>query len=151
MSMTKIVVGVDRSDGARAALRFALDEARLHGAELHCVHVWQAPYAPISGAPVFLAGGLPEYEQGIAEDAQHVVAEMLAEVGGTGGVTVHEHVVRGGPAHELVEHARDAGLLVVGSRGHGGFAGLLLGSVSTQCVHHASCPVAVVHPPKKSG
>jgi nucleotide-binding universal stress UspA family protein len=151
MSMKKIVVGLDRSDGARAALRFALEEARLHGAEVHCIHVWQVPYAPVSGAPVFVVGGLPEYEKGVAEDAQHVVADLLAEVGDTGGVTVHEHVLRGGPAHELVERSRDADLLVVGSRGHGGFAGLLLGSVSTQCVHHATCPVAVVHPPKETG
>jgi nucleotide-binding universal stress UspA family protein len=147
--MKKIVVGLDRSDGARAALRFALEEARLHGAELHCVHVWEVVYGPVSGAPVFVIGGLPELERGVAEDAQHVVDDLLAEVEDTGGVTIHRQVLRGGAAHELVELSRDADLLVVGSRGHGGFTGLLLGSVSTQCVHHALCPVAVVHPPKE--
>lgn len=144
--MEKIVVGLDRSDGARAALRFALEEARLHGATLHAVHVWEIPYTPVSGAPVFVIGGLPEYERGVAEDAQKVVHDLLAEVGDH-GVTVEEHVERGGAAHVLVEMSKDADLLVVGSRGHGGFAGLLLGSVSSQCVHHALCPVAVVHPP----
>ncbi len=145
--MNAIVVGVDRSEGAKAALRFAIEEARLHGAELHAAHVWEVPYTPVSGAPVFVIGGLPEFERTVAEDAKQIVPDVLAEVGGAGGVTVHEHVLRGGPAHELLELARDADLLVLGARGHGGFAGLLLGSVSAQCTHHARCPVAIIHPP----
>lgn len=144
-----IVVGVDRSDGSRAALRFALDEAKAHGAELTVIHAWEVavPYMPIVGAPVFTIGGLPELERGVAAASENVVDELVDALGDTGGVSVHRRTVRGNPATVLLDAATDADLLVVGSRGHGGFTGLLLGSVSGQCAHHARCPVAIVRPP----
>jgi nucleotide-binding universal stress UspA family protein len=150
--MDTIVVGVDRSECARNALRFAIEEARLHGAVLHVVHAWEVPYLPVAGAPMFALGALPELEQSAQVEAEHALEPILEGVD-TSGVEISPHVVRGSAAHVLLETAADvdADLLVVGSRGHGGFTGLLLGSVSQQCVHHARCPVAIVRTPKRHG
>lgn len=75
------------------------------------------------------------------------LAAMVGKVAGEGETVPIEQIVADGPpAQVLVEAAKDADLLVVGSRGHGGFAGLLLGSISQQCAHHATCTVAIVHP-----
>ena len=139
--MNVIVVGIDHSDGAKAALRFALEEARIRQATLRAVHAWKFDYL---GAPG-ITGTLPpgEYE------ALHCAAEAaldatLKEVANAEGVEVERRVVEGAPTAVLVEESRDADLLVVGSRGLGGFAQLLLGSVSQQCAHHAECPVVIV-------
>ena len=150
--MKTIVVGVDHSECARAALRFALDEARLHGAALHVVHAWDVPYMPVAGAPMFALGGLPELEKNVEEESAHAVDSILEGID-VSGVELHRRAVRGSAAHVLLEAAAelDADLLIVGSRGHGGFHGLLLGSVSQQCVHHARCPVAIVRTPKQQG
>ena len=145
--MAKVVVGVDRSDGALQALRFACREARLRGATLRIVHTWELSAGVVAGAP-FVIGPLPDLQQGLEQEANTVIEDLLQEVGAEAeGLAIEQQVVMGGAARVLLDEAKGADLLVVGSRGRGGFKGLLLGSVSQQCVHHAPCPVAVVHPP----
>lgn len=142
--MGVIVVGVDHSVGAKAALRFALEEARLRQATLRVVHAWQYGYIGAAGVEGFLpaAGGeLEEFRQGAADALDETLREVGAE---QDGVAIERHVDQGAAAAVLVEESRGADLLVVGSRGHGGFAQLLLGSVSQQCAQHASCPVVIV-------
>lgn len=141
--MNLIVVGIDDSEGARAALRFAYEEARLRQATLRAVHAWQVDYL---GAPGIM-GTLPVGEdEAVRSAGETALDKALQEVAGAGGVELEHRLVRGSPAAVLVEESRDADLLVVGSRGLGGFAQLLLGSVSQQCAHHAECPVVIVRP-----
>jgi nucleotide-binding universal stress UspA family protein len=137
MTDNVIVVGVDGSAPSREALRWAADQARLIGATLHAVMAWEYP--------VHYAWGPMEPYVDWAENAGKVLAETVAHVlGGDDTITARESVLAGHPAHVLIEAARDARLLVVGSRGHGGFTGALLGSVSQYCAHHATCPVVIV-------
>ena len=140
--MSVIVVGVDQSEGARAALRFALEEARLRQARLRVVHAWQFGYI---GAPGFegslpaVGGDLAEFHEAAEAALDETLRGMVAD-----GVAIERRVDQGAAAPVLIEESRDADLLVVGSRGHGGFAQLLLGSVSQQCAQHAFCPVVIV-------
>jgi nucleotide-binding universal stress UspA family protein len=139
-----IVVGVDHSAGAKVALRFALEEARLREATLRVVHAWQFGYLGATG----LEGGLPAVGGDLDEFRRAAAAELDAIIGEAAGdadrIEVERRLEQGTPAAVLVDESRDADLLVVGSRGHGGFASLLLGSVSQQCAHHAQCPVVIV-------
>jgi nucleotide-binding universal stress UspA family protein len=142
--MGVIVVGVDHSAGAKAALRFALAEARLRKATLRVVHAWQFGYIGATGLEGLLpaAGGqLEDFRQGAAAALDESLREVVAD---QDDVLIERRVEQGVPTAVLVEESRDAELLVVGSRGHGGFAQLLLGSVSQQCAQHASCPVVIV-------
>src|SRR5581483_5200288 len=142
--MGRIVVGVDGSPGADAALRFAIGEARLRGAGLRIVYAWEVP------AALWSAGYVPvdvsaEYEQA----AMRTIEESLARVpADTSGIPIEPQARRGQPAQELLEASVGADLLVVGSRGRGGFASLMLGSVSQQVAHHAECPVVIVRAPQ---
>ena len=142
--MALIVVGVDHSEGAKAALRFALEEAKLRRATLRVVHAWQYGYigaTGVEGAYPALGGDIKELRAG----AETALAETLREsIPEADTVEIERRVVEGRPAAVLVDESRGADLLVVGSRGHGGFTGLLLGSVSQQVAHHASCPVVIV-------
>ena len=150
--MGVIVVGVDHSDGAKAALRFALEEARLRQATLRVVHAWQFGYIGatqgLEGALPAMGGELEDFRQAAAAALEETLREVRAE---TEGVAIERRVDQGAPAAVLVEESRDADLLVVGSRGHGGFAQLLLGSVSQQCAQHAFCPVVIVRRTAKDG
>ena len=138
-----IVVGVDGSECARAALGFAAEEAALRGARLRVVSAWEVP-------PAVYAGGLaPILDQttldGFRESAEAVISGAVAEVKHLQpAVDCEGAAVEGQPAEVLLQEAREAFLIVVGNRGRGGFASLLLGSVSQQVVHHAACPVLVV-------
>lgn len=137
-----IVVGVDGSEHAAEALRWALDEARLRDTDVLAVYVWTMP-AP-AGRMGFYAEPLQDpalYQEGAERMLEGILSEAVPD---TGGVPLDRRATQGSPAEELVRAAADAELLVVGSRGHGGFTSLLLGSVSHQCVQHASCPVVVV-------
>jgi nucleotide-binding universal stress UspA family protein len=149
--MGVIVVGVDHSAGAKAALRFALAEARLRQATLRVVHAWQFGYigaTGLEGALPAVGGELEDFRRG----AEAALEETLRDVGaGTDGVAIERRVDQGTAAAVLVEESRGADLLVVGSRGHGGFAQLLLGSVSQQCAQHAFCPVVIVRGTAKNG
>ena len=154
-----VVVGIDGSPGAHEALAWAVAEARLRKAPLRVVHAWMFGYVggSVSGVP-FWGGSFDSYtSQGLDVSELHHAAEELvdraiADLGEEGsGLEIEGRVVQGAPAQALLDETTPTDLLVVGSRGHGGFADLLLGSVSTQCVHHATCPVVVVHPAKPAG
>jgi nucleotide-binding universal stress UspA family protein len=133
----KIVVGVDGSDAAAKALTWALDEARLRKCKLQVVHSFPA---------LVCYGGVTahEYYPQVQKDAEQAFDQVLAELPDNPGVEIERTLVSGGPAGQLVDASSGASLLVVGSRGMGGFRGLLAGSVSTQVVHHAHCPVVVI-------
>ena len=142
--MGVIVVGVDQSAGAKEALRFALEEARLRSATLRAVHAWQFGYigaTGMEGALPAVGGELHDFRDAAAAALDATLLEAIPDAG---EVEVERRVVEGAPAAVLVEESWGADLLVVGSRGHGGFAQPLLGSVSQQCAHHAQCPVVIV-------
>jgi nucleotide-binding universal stress UspA family protein len=150
-----LVVGVDGSAGAAAALRWAVAEARLRKAPLRAVHAWTYGYSGMPVGGLGAAGGFVSYAspgispQDLQRGAENLLEKAIGEVaGGVEGVEIDRQVVEGAAAKTLLGVAATGDLLVVGSRGHGGFVGLLLGSVSQQCVHHAPCPVVVVHAPK---
>jgi nucleotide-binding universal stress UspA family protein len=138
--MQRIVVGVDGSVGSRRALQWAVDEARLRGASVECVHAWNLPF--VAGYPY----GTPVLEAAALEqDAERALHEIVAAIDTTGlAAPIEERVETGVASQVIVEAAKGADLLVVGSRGLGGFKGLLLGSVSHQVVQHAPCTVVVV-------
>lgn len=140
--MGRIVVGVDGSEGSRIALRWAFEEALRRSATVCLVHVWSFPH---SIAPMAIAVAVPTVEE-MHKVATEILDQVLAAVDAPAGVPLERRIVEGGAAEALIEAARDAELLVVGTRGLGGFSRLLLGSVSHQCVHHAPCPVVVVPP-----
>ena len=143
--MPVIVVGVDHSEGAKAALRFAFEEAKLRQATLRVVHAWQYAFigaTGLEGTYSALGGDIKELRDAAANDLEATLRESIPD---TDTVEVERRVVEDRPAAALVDESRGADLLVVGSRGHGGFAGLLLGSVSQQVAHHAACPVVIVH------
>jgi nucleotide-binding universal stress UspA family protein len=139
-----IVVGVDNSDGAKAALRFALEEAKLRGARLRAVHAWKfVPFGATgmeAGQPM-LGAELADLQRGVEASFEATLHDAIPD---PGGVDVERRIVAGTAAASLVEESRSADLLVVGSRGVGGFRGLLLGSVGQQVAHHAGCPVVIV-------
>ena len=141
--MGKIVVGVDGSSGAQAALRFAIEEARLRKSSLTAVFASFTRF--VADVPSSL---LPELLADFRADAEKLLEEALAGAGDTTGVEIERAVVDAPPGSALIEAAEGADLLVLGSRGRGGFKGLLLGSVSQQCAHHAPCPVVIVPRPK---
>jgi len=135
-SRQRFVVGIDGSGQSREALRWALDHARVTGASVDMVAAWRYP---VSYSLAVLGEDL-----GLEAEARKMLAEVLSQVGDdASGVEVRELVGEGPPAKVLLDTARDADLLVVGSRGRGGFASAVLGSVSLACVLHAICPVLV--------
>lgn len=150
-----VVVGIDGSEGAEVALRFALEEARLRSATLRVVHAFVLPLSEVAPDPFLLEfPSVPGPElEAIADDleqgARSLIDAALERVlaGSEAGVTVERVAIEGSPAASLIAEAERAELLVVGSRGHGRVHGLLLGSVSQQCVSHAPCPVAIVPAP----
>lgn len=140
----RIVVGVDGSEGAAHALRWAYEEARVRNAELEIVQAWHYPYMADMSGMAAAAVRADDLEQAFRVALDRFVDEAgpwPAEVSAT------RRLVQGGAAGALLEAATGADLLVVGSRGHGGFVGLLLGSVSQHCVHHAPCAVVIVPSP----
>jgi nucleotide-binding universal stress UspA family protein len=139
----KIVVGVDGSEASKHALRWAVDEARLRNARVVAIHAWDAPVLP--ALPVLRSH--PEYVALVAKiraAAEELVRRAVKDVvGRTEDVDVEAAAIEGHVASVLLSAASKAELLVVGSRGDGGFVDLLLGSVTHQCVSHATCPVLV--------
>jgi len=138
-----IVVGVDGSANGRRALAWALEEARLR--HLSCLLVHTVEFGMAAASPYMGTA----YEE-LRTAGQGVLDDELA-FARQSGIPVDGRLELGSAAHALIEASRDAELLVVGSRGHGGFVGLLLGSVSTACVHHARCPVLIVPPSADAG
>ncbi|HKO75380.1 MAG TPA: universal stress protein [Gaiellaceae bacterium] len=137
-----IVVGVDGSEHGERALEWAVKEAGLRGARLRLVAAWHLPPAVYSGPGYIPTAGTRESFEEPAGEAAEVAAARARDAGVEADAVVRE----GQAAEVLVEEAANADMLVVGSRGHGGFTGLLLGSVSAQCAHHAVCPLVIVRP-----
>ncbi|WP_208028300.1 universal stress protein [Rhabdothermincola sediminis] len=136
--MNRVIVGVDGSDGSRAALRWAASEAERWGAPLVAVWAWEfSPLIVATNAPT----EIEELSQAVAQRLRETLVEELGE---DGADRVEAHVVEGTPVRALLDQAGADDLIVVGSRGYGGFKGALLGSVSQQVVHYAPCPVTVV-------
>jgi nucleotide-binding universal stress UspA family protein len=139
--MAVIVVGVDGSEDSIAALRFAAAEAALRDAKLRVVCAWHVPTA------VYAGGWTPSVDMTSTFDtaARDVASRAMSEIARQQpGVDRESKVVEGQPAEVLLGESEDADLLIVGSRGLGGFKSLLLGSVSQQAANHARCPVAIV-------
>lgn len=135
-----IIVGVDGSDSSIEALRYAASLAPAIGRPLFALAVWDYP-------PFFYGGYYPVMDWAPEDDAVrvlHAVSEAVFGDEPPAWFTWGAH--RGRPAKVLIDESVGAEMLVVGSRGHGGFAALLLGSVSAACAEHAHCPVLVVHP-----
>jgi nucleotide-binding universal stress UspA family protein len=143
MTRNRIVVGVDGSDGGRHALAWAVGEAARRSATLEAVHVWSAPVAIAPLGAVALPGDEEAFEEAAHATLDALVADVADEALAA-GVTIEEVVLQGHATTVLLERAEAADLLVVGSRGHGAFMGMLLGSIAHQCLHHATGPVAVV-------
>ncbi len=145
----RVVVGVDGSPSSREALRWAARQAALTGGTVPALTSWD--YPQYHGALGWLppsSGDEEALEARAREDLTRCVGETL---GADLSVDVRTEVLYGTPAGVLLRAARDASLLVVGSRGLGGFAGLLLGSVAQHCVQHAACPVVVVREDTATG
>ena len=144
--MNEIVVGVDGSEESRAALDWAVEEGRLRQAPVLAVHAWEMPMmpAPTGLVPpsVEVVGDLTE----LREDAASLVETMVREIAGDAAdVEIRPLTVEDKPVRALLDAAErnDAQMIVVGSRGHGGFVSLLIGSTSDQVARHATCPVVI--------
>jgi len=137
----RIVAGVDGSPSSLAALRWAVRQAEFTGATVDAVIAWHYPVlaVPIGPAPAAMLD-TADFEKG----ADETVSDAISAAVGTSRVRVSAQVKEGNAAQVLLDAAAGADLLVVGSRGHAGFAEALLGSVSQHCVHHASCAVVIV-------
>lgn len=140
----EVVVGVDGSKESLKALDFAFDHASRHGLRLRVVHTWEVPpIGAITGVPTFSP---PELLHDIKSNEMRITAEALAgHRDRYPDVTVEQEVLQGAPVKTLADMSDRSAMVVVGSRGRGGFLGLLLGSVSHGVLHHAHCPVTVVH------
>jgi nucleotide-binding universal stress UspA family protein len=133
----RIVVGIDGSASSIEAFQWAVRQAQLTGSDVEAVMVWQYP---VGG--VFAGAG--DFE---AESRRALDDAIEGAFAGAPSLQVTRVVAEGEPAPTLVGRSKDAGLLVVGSRGHGAFVGMLIGSVSQYCVAHAHCPVVVLRGP----
>ena len=141
--MGTIVVGVDSSDGARRALEWAIGEARTHGSKVVAVHTWNVPIAPVGPGVAAVSFDSDDFRAAGQQAFDAAMQGVSAE-----GVELEQRLVEGSPANGLMDVAREerADLLVVGTRGHGGFTGLLLGSVSSTLAHHSPVPLVIVPP-----
>ncbi len=141
----RTVVGIDDSEGSRAALRWALRNAHSTGSAVVVVHAYESSIAWIDVGSKE-APRMAEHDREHAETAAHrIVEETLDAVDSDlRSVPVTVLAILGDPSKALLDAAQDADLLVVGSRGRGGFAGVLLGSVSQRAAQHAQCPVVIV-------
>ena len=136
-----VIVGVDGSERSGCALDFAADEAHRRGTQLIAVHVWRMPVPPFPGTAMPLV-----YDTGMleAEEQRRLSTAVAGLRDRYPGLTIRQELGRGAATAVLTAWSRKAQLVVVGDRGHGGFVGLLLGSVSQHLIYHAACPVAVV-------
>ena len=137
-TLTRILVGFDGSDEAKRALRWAVELAHLIHAEVQAIHAWDFPSN--YDFPYAFGGWDPAVDPQREFDA--AVDEIATD---RRDVLLALDVVRGDPARTLIEESGRATMLVVGSRGLGGFAALVMGSVSAKCVRHSACPVLVIH------
>jgi nucleotide-binding universal stress UspA family protein len=147
MAGGQIVVGIDGSTNAKAALEWAMEEARRRDASVVAVHAWQFPSVALTECG---GAAMPVLTMDDVEKASEAMARAtIDEVTGDAITPRISLIVRQGKAAQvLVDEAKDAELLVVGSRGLGGYRAMLLGSVSTNVVQRAACPVVVIHRPR---
>ncbi len=139
-SKGRVVVGIDGSPASERALAWAANEATIRNAVLEIAYVWSLPNMGYGG---FVAQ-LDDFEK----DAKALLDKVEAAARATyPALKIEALLLQGPPALALIERGKLADMLVVGSRGHGGFTGLMLGSVSQQLVHHAVFPVVVIHAP----
>jgi nucleotide-binding universal stress UspA family protein len=141
--MSGITVGIDGSDHSVRALEWAANEAAVRHAPLTVLTVHLVPQSGWTGNPIILPEDSEELEKERLA-AEEMTLKVTSQLGEPRPASVTVRAVNGFPAQELIEASREADLMVVGSRGAGGFARLVAGSVSSQVVHHAHCPVAVV-------
>lgn len=141
--MSGIVVGIDQSSQAHAALDWAMREAAARHTAVAVITVVPAMASPYTRHPLSVpdADNAVQQARQAAEDA---VAKAASQLGEAQPPSVAVRAFTGYPAQALIDASRDAELVVVGARGQGGFAALLLGSVSNQVAHHAACPVVIV-------
>jgi len=138
-----IIVGVDGSDHSEQAFEWAVKEAAIRHAPLTVLAVHEVASNHWTGHPVIYPADQPEVEK-IRQAAQEATQKVVDQAGEPGPASVTVRAVSGLAASELIDASADADLVVVGSRGGGGFAKLMLGSVSSKVVHHAHSPVAVI-------
>lgn len=138
----RIVVGVDGSPASIDAIKWAAAQAKLTGSTLVAVTAWTIP---ASYGVAFGGEDAVDWKQ----NAQQALDEALAEALGDDAPPVDKIIDQGHPSYVVTEQSKNADLVVMGSRGHGGFAGMVLGSVSQHVVSHAHCPVVVIRHPKK--
>jgi len=139
---SRIVAGTDGSPSSVMALRWAIRQAELTGATVDAVIAWHYP-APTGGYGFAPTGMATSFD--FKKNAEKVVAEAISAASGPDShVPVRALVVEGNAARVLIDASDGADLIVVGSRGHGGFTEALLGSVGQHCVHHARCPVVLI-------
>jgi nucleotide-binding universal stress UspA family protein len=150
--MGVIVVGVDGSKSSRAALEWALAEAKLRGSTVRAVHAWMIPAVGTSEAPWALMGTQDylnldpnEIEKAAGDALEREISDVQATAGSD--VVIERQVVDSPAAEAITDASKDAELVVVGTRGHGAIASLVLGSVSHHVVQHATCPVVTVRDP----
>ena len=138
--MGTIVVGIDGSPGSRRALEWAVREARAHSDEILAIYAWSYPIV------VGMFDSVLPVPEGVdlEKEAAEFLQRTVDKIAGDAGVRIRIEVVQGSAGNALVDASRDADVLVVGSRGFGGFRGLLLGSTGQQCAVHAHCPVLIV-------
>lgn len=142
MDTAPVVVGIDASETARAALSWGAEYAKKFELPLEAVIAWDM--GPYYGYPV------TDLDHEAEKRAQTALADTVRDVLGEDAAP-QQRVLRGQAAPILLEAAKSAALLVVGTRGHGAFSGMLLGSVSQHCVQHATCPVVVIPSTTDSG
>jgi nucleotide-binding universal stress UspA family protein len=141
--MSGITVGIDGSDHSIRALEWAVKEAAFRHAPLTVLTIHAVPQSGWTGNPVVLPGDSDDVRKA-QQAAEEMTAKVTGQLGDAKPASVTVRAAIGFPAQDLIEASREADLMVVGSRGGGGFAKLAAGSVSSQVVHHAHCPVAVV-------
>jgi nucleotide-binding universal stress UspA family protein len=141
--MPGITLGLDGSDHSQQALTWAVKEAGIRHAPLTVLAVHEVAGNHWTGNPMTFPADQPETEK-IRQAAEEAAQKAVSQVGGPGPASVTVRAVSGLAAQELINASADADLIVVGSRGGGGFAKLMLGSVSHQVVSHASCPVVII-------
>ncbi|MCH7789099.1 MAG: universal stress protein [Acidobacteria bacterium] len=143
MTKDRIVVGVEGSGGAIAALRWAITEAGYRDATIEVVTAYLPTYVPAAPDFGFVSLDPIDLNREVEKLQARVIDSAIGDLGEP-KVEIRRSLRKGRPADMLIEASADADLLVVGDRGRGGFRGLLLGSVSTQVSHHAKCPVVIV-------
>lgn len=136
------IVGIDGSANSRAALAWALDHVhRCGGGEVRAVMTWT--YAPAAAAGYGIGGALPPAES-MDDATSSALATAIEGIATPADVTLTSVVREGAASHVILSEAESANIVVIGKRGHGGFLGLLIGSVATQVANHATCPVVIV-------